>query len=109
MNPKVETRLNLYHDVEGMWTRDSWLVPEGGTEIWCTGWTRRQTIKPYGDGCHVVVGLTVYHCDELVGILTRQEAEGFTWGIRGVEPLREQKVKGYWKPVKTTESEIVHG
>jgi hypothetical protein len=97
------TALNKWHDIinEGdtlpTYTRDTWTIPEDGTEIWCTGWPRGQTIKPYGDGCHVVVGLTVYHCDEFMGILDRLAAEGHTWGIDGVQMTREQRINGYWK------------
>lgn len=66
------TRLNKYYDMTNAgdlyptYTRDSWEIPEAGTEIWCTGWSRGQTIKPAGDGCHVVVGFSVYHCDQLI-------------------------------------------
>lgn len=81
------------------YTRDSWLIPEDGTEVWCTAWKRGQTLKPYGDGCHIVVGLTVYHCDEFMEILTRLEKEGYNWGIVGVAPTREQRINGNWKSV----------
>ncbi|MGE4284961.1 MAG: hypothetical protein AB7G87_14805 [Clostridia bacterium] len=100
------TRLNKWFDMtnEGeiypTYTKDSWIIPEDGTEIWCTGWNRGQAIKPYGDGCHVIVGTEIYHCSQLMGILASWEAEGHTWGIEGVLPTREQKVSGYWKPVK---------
>jgi len=79
-----KTNLNKWHDVtnEGdmyeTYTRDSWEIPEDGTEIWCTGWSRGQAIKPYGDGCHVIVGTTVYHCDELMGILDKWVNDGYT-------------------------------
>lgn len=59
----------------------SWEIPETGAEIWCTLWKRGQEIKPYGDGCHVVIGFTVYHCDELVELMKQKEKDGFTWGI----------------------------
>lgn len=100
------TALNKWHDVVNdgdtypTHTRDTWVIPENGTEIWCTGWKRGQTIKPYGDGCHVYVGLTVYHCDELMGILERWENEGATWGIEGVKPTREQQKCGQWRHVE---------
>jgi hypothetical protein len=102
----MKTSLNLWHDVvnEGdthaTYTQDSWTIPDEGAEIWCTGWKRGQTIKPYGDGCHVIVGYTVYHCDELMGILQRWEADGYTWGIEGVRMEREQRVCGNWQRVK---------
>lgn len=88
-------------DMYPTYTRDTWTIPEEGTEIWCTGWKRGQTIKPHGDGCHVIVGLTVYHCDELMGILTQWEADGHTWGIVGVSQHREQRINGYWEAVST--------
>jgi len=100
------TKLNKWFDMtnEGelypTYTRDSWEIPEGGAEIWCTGWKRGQTIKPYGDGCHVLVGLSVYHCDELMGILDQWEKDGYKWGIVGVEPSREQQINGRWTSVK---------
>lgn len=78
--------------------RAMWEIPEDGAEIWCTAWPRGQVIKPYGDGCHVVVGLSVYHCDELMGILMTHERDGSTWGINGVRPKIEQKVNGVWVP-----------
>lgn len=100
------TRLNKWYDMinDGglypTYTRDSWEIPDQGTEIWCTGWKRGQTIKPYGDGCHVIVGFSVYHCDELMSILDRWVSEGYTWGIEGVTVKREQRINGYWTPVK---------
>ena len=100
------TKLNRWFDMtnEGevypTYTRDSWEVPDGGSEIWCTAWHRGQTIKPHGDGCHVVVGFTIYHCDELMGILNRLSAEGHSWGIENVSPTREQRKNSYWVPVK---------
>jgi hypothetical protein len=100
------TKLNKWFDMTNdgdlypTYTRDSWEIPETGTDIWCTGWKRGQTIKPYGDGCHVVVGLSVYHCDELMGILERWEKDGFTWGIAGVKPTREQQISGHWTSVQ---------
>lgn len=99
------TRLNKYYDMTNdgdlypTYTRDSWEIPEAGTEIWCTGWSRGQTIKPAGDGCHVVVGFSVYHCDQLMDILKRQEADGHKWGIEGVTMKREQQISGRWTPV----------
>ena len=92
------TQLTKWHDVDDIYTRDSWTIPEAGTEIWCTGWKRGQTIKPYGDGCHVIVGLTVYHCDELMGILDRWTADGYTWGIEAPK-AREQQIGGHWKTI----------
>lgn len=100
------TKLNRWFDMinEGdfypTYTRDSWEIPEDGTEIWCTGWQHGQTIKPYGDGCHVYLGYTVYHRDEIMEILTKWEKDGYTWGIDGVQPTREQQISGQWVPVK---------
>jgi hypothetical protein len=99
MDIRMKTNLNRWHDVDGVYTRDTWTIPDEGTEIWCTGWKRGQTIKPYGDGCHVLLGLTVYHCDELMGILDRWEADGATWGVEGVKMYREQRKGGYWERV----------
>jgi len=82
------------------YTRDTWEIPEAGTEIWCTGWKRGQTLKPYGDGAHVVAGLSVYHCDELMGIMTNWEKDGDKWGIDGVKPSREQLINGRWIAVE---------
>lgn len=101
------TKLNRWFDMVNdgdsyaTYTRDSWTIPEDGTEVWCTGWKRGQTIKPYGDGCHVYVGYTVYHCDEFMSILTKWEQEGFAWGIDGVKREREQQVCGRWTPVES--------
>lgn len=95
----METKLNhWYNDENKIYTRDSWTIPEEGTEVWSTAWKRGQTIKPYGDGCHVFVGVTAYHCDEFMGILKRLEAEGFKWGI-DVPMEREQYINGKWVPV----------
>lgn len=80
--------------------RDTWEIPNEGTEIWCTGWKQAQTIKPCGDGAHVVIGFTGYHCDELMGILTHWNEEGQKWGIDGVTPTREQQINGRWILVK---------
>lgn len=81
------------------YTRDEWNIPEEGTEIWCSGWPRGQTIKPYGDGCHVIVGCGVYHCDELMGIMQNWEKDGYHWGIVGVTPKRYQQKCGRWELV----------
>lgn len=89
-----------YDDENGIYTRDVWEIPETGTEVWCTGWPRGQTIKPYGDGCHVVVGFTVYHCDQFMDILKRNESRGYKWGIANVQMTREQQINGRWTPVK---------
>ena len=70
-----ETRLKRWT------TRESWTIPDAGAEIWCSGWAHREPIKPYGDGCHVKVGSTIYHCDQLIEILERWERDGHTWGI----------------------------
>ena len=95
------TNLNKWHDVDGIYSRDTWTIPEEGTDIWCTAWKRGQTIKPCeGDECHVLVGLTVYHCDELMGILDRLAGEGHTWGIADVEMTREQQIGGRWIAAK---------
>lgn len=91
--------LNRWFDLNGVYTRDSWTIPDEGTDIWCTGWKRGQTIKPYGDECHVAVGLTVYHCDQLMDIMTRWEQDGYAWGVAGVKPHREQQINGRWTPV----------
>lgn len=99
------TALKKWYDVtnEGdlypTYTRDEWTIPEGGTEIWCTGWKRGQTIKPYGDGCHVIVGITTYHCDELMGIMQKWEKDGYEWGIEGVTLKRYQQKSGRWEIV----------
>jgi len=99
----MKTKLNKwYNDRDGIYTRESWEIPEAGTEIWCTSWKRGQTIKPHGDGCHVVVGYTVYHCDELMGIMEQREREGEKWGIEGVEPSKEQRINGYWTKIKNS-------
>ncbi|MDD3881865.1 MAG: hypothetical protein PHI27_06400 [Eubacteriales bacterium] len=98
----MNTQLRRYHDVinagdtHKTYTCDSWAIPDAGTEIWCTGWKRGQTIKPYGDGCHVIVGCSVYHCDQLLEILERLERDGYTWGIEGVKIEREQQLSGRW-------------
>ena len=97
------TSLNKWHHLNGVYTRDSWTIPEEGTDVWCSGWKRGQTIKPYGDGCHIIVGLTVYHCDEFMGILDMWTSEGHTWGIAGVQMEREQKIGGYWSRVDIAE------
>lgn len=101
----MTTALKKWFDLQAegslypVYTCDSWTIPEEGTEIWCTGWPRGQTIKPYGDGCHIVVGLSVYHCDEFMSILDRRTAEGHKWGIVGVNMERSQRLGGYWKKV----------
>jgi len=98
------TNQNKWHDIVNLgntyptYTRDTWNIPEEGTEVWCNAWKRGQTIRPYGDGCHVIVGLTPYHCDEFMGILLRLEKEGYTWGI-GTEMVREQQINGHWQKV----------
>jgi hypothetical protein len=90
-----------YDDENGVYTRDTWAIPAEGTEIWATWWSRGQTIKPMGGGCHVLVGSCCYHCDELMGILLKRAEEySGTWGIDGVEMTREQKIGGYWKKVE---------
>lgn len=100
------TKLNRWFDIVNdgemysTYTCDFWEIPDDGTEIWCTGWKRGQTIKPYGDGCHVIVGMNVYHCDELMEILTRWEHDGETWGIEGVKAKRKQQIGGHWKSVE---------
>ena len=96
-------QLNRYHyitnegDTRPTRTRDSWEIPDGGAEICCRAWKRAQTIKPYGDDAlHVIVGFTVYHRDEYMEILTRNEKEGYAWGIEGVTMKREQFINGQW-------------
>ena len=107
------TKLNRWFDMtnEGdtypTYTRDSWEIPEAGTEIWCTGWKRGQTIKPCGDGCHVLVGFSTYHCDQLMEIMTQWEKDGHKWGIEGVNPTREQQIGGRWKPVPITQGVVI--
>lgn len=102
----MKTKLTKFYDLQNdgdlypTYTCDSWTIPEDGTEIWCTGWKRGQTIKPYGDGCHVVVSLSVYHCDQLMGILDKWSADGHKWGIVGVKMEREQNVSGRWVAVE---------
>lgn len=106
------TRLNRWFDMTNpgesceTYTRDSWEIPEAGTEIWCGGWNRGQAIKPYGDGAHIVVGSSVYHCDELMGILSKWEKEGYMWGIEGVLPTREQQINGRWTAVETLTQQL---
>ncbi|WP_102412458.1 hypothetical protein [Beduinella massiliensis] len=94
------TKLNRWYDLDGVYTRDSWTIPDEGTEIWCTGWKRGQTISPYGDDYHVVVGFSVYHCDQLMEILSQWERDGYTWGLEGVAVQREQQINGCWTPVQ---------
>ena len=102
----MTTMLRRWHYVENpgkdhkTYTCDSWTIPDEGTGIWCTGWKHGQTIKPYGDGAHVVVGLSPYHCDELMGILRNWECGGETWGIEGVKMVREQLIAGQWRRVE---------
>ena len=104
----MKTCLNKWHDVVNVgesdktYTRDTWTIPDEGTEIWCTGWKRGQTIKPYGDGCHVVVGLSVYHCDQLMGFLLDWEKAGYSWGIEHVQMEREQRIAGNWRRVEVS-------
>lgn len=99
------TRLNRWFEMTNTgesnktYTRDSWEIPDEGAEIWCEEWKRGQTIKPYGDGAHVVLGTTVYHCDELMDILSKREEEGYSWGIEGIVPTREQQINGRWTTV----------
>lgn len=98
------TKLNKYFDrvnkgdTYATRTCDCWTIQDEGTEIWCTGWSRGQTIKPYGDGCHVMVGTSMYHCDELMEILANWERDGRTWGIDGVAIERKQQISGRWTP-----------
>ena len=102
----ITTQLNKWHDIlkEGdiypTYTRDTWEIPEDGTMIWCTGWEKKSPIKPYGEGMHIYVGSSVYHCDELMGKLKHWEEQGHTWGLDGVTMTREQYIKGYWTKVK---------
>ena len=98
----MKTALNKWFDMTNdgelypTYTQDEWTIPEEGTEIWCTGWKRGQTIKPEGDGCHVVVGFSVYHCSQLMEIMDRWEKDGYKWGIEGVTPKRYQQISGRW-------------
>jgi hypothetical protein len=93
-----------YNDENGIYTRDTWTIPAEGTEIWATWWDRGQTIKPTDeskDCCHVLIGTSVYHCDEIMGILLKRAEEyNGTWGIDGVKMTREQKVGGNWRKVE---------
>ena len=106
------TKLNHWFDMvnEGethpTYTRDSWVIPEEGAKIWCSGWKNSKIIKPYGEGCHVYVNSSVYHCDELVEILNEWKKDGHTWGIEGVEMVRNQNINGEWIPVKIQEVAI---
>lgn len=100
------TKLTRYFDMtnEGelypTYTRDEWEIPEGGTEIWCTGWPRGQTISPYdGDPCHVYVSFTCYHVDQLMEIMDHWEKDGHTWGIANVIPKRYQQKGARWELV----------
>lgn len=105
------TKLNHWYNMVNKgetsetYTRDTWVIPENGSEIWCTGWKHGQTIKPYGDGCHVIVGLSLYHCDQLMEILTQWKSEGHDWGIDGVKMTREQYINGNWTPVPVEANE----
>lgn len=102
----AHTTLNKWYDrlndgdTYPTYTRDTWVIPETGTEIWCTGWNRGQTIKPYGDGAHVLVGNSAYHCDQLMDILQSFEKQGHTWGIAGITMMREQQIDGRWRCVE---------
>jgi hypothetical protein len=96
---------NWYDDENGIYTKDSWTIPKDGTEIWATWWKRGQTIKPTDDSencCHVLIGYTVYHCDEIMGILLRcaKEYNG-TWGL-DVPMTREQRINGHWVKCEVT-------
>lgn len=83
------------------YTKEIWEIPSAGTEIWCTAWKKRKNIKPYGDGCHIIVNQEIYHVDQLMEMLIQREKEedGFRWGIEGVEMKREQKINGYWQKI----------
>ena len=96
------TKLNRWYYLDGVYTRDTGTIPEEGTDVWCVAWPRGQRIKPYGDGYHVVVGINVFHCDEFMGILERNERDGYEWGIDGVTLQREQMINGRWVPVVTS-------
>ena len=87
-------------EIYATYTCDEWQVPEAGAEIWCSGWRQRKTIKPHGDGYHVDVGGSCYHCDELMEILMGLEHDGYTWGIDGVSQRRRQQINGNWKSVE---------
>jgi hypothetical protein len=80
-------------DTYPTYTRDSWIIPENGAELWCKAWDGTRTIKPYGDGCHVMVAGTCYHCDQIVELLEKSDYE---WGIVGITMVREQFVDGRW-------------
>ena len=99
----MKTCLKHYFvDKVGIYTCDIWEIPDEGTEIWCTGWSRGQTIIPYGHGdCyHVNVGFSCYHCDQLIDIMLKWEQDGYKWGVENVNPSREQFIDGYWKKVE---------
>lgn len=91
-------------DAHPIYTRDTWTVPESGTEIWCSGWDKKKKIKPYGDGAHVLVNESAYHREELMNSLKRWEKDGFSWGMDGVVPIREQQIHGKWVKVERRES-----
>ena len=100
MKTQLTKRYTVTNEGDARPTRihDSWEIPDGGTEIWCTAWKRGQVIRPYGDGAHVIVGLTVYHCDAFMKILLRNEKNGYTWGIDATM-TREQLINGQWQKV----------
>lgn len=107
-----KTKLNKWYDMinEGesypVYTRDSWTIQDDGTKIFCTGWMNGEnSIRPYGDGCHVVIGWEggdVFHCDQVMEILSRWEKDGYKWKIN-VPLVREQYINGSWIPVKTNQ------
>ena len=86
-------------DTGQIYTRDNWEVPQEGTDIWCTAWKRGQTIKPYGDGIHVYVGMEIYHVDQLMKILEGWAKIGDTWGMDGVVMERAQRTGNKWADV----------
>ena len=101
-----KTILSKWHDIQGenelypVYTRDSWELPEDGAMLHCPCFTKINIIRPYGDGCHVYVGTTVYHKDEILGILEkRHTGNGCSWSIEGVSMTREQYINGQWKKV----------
>ena len=101
-----KTILNKWHDIQNeddlypIYTRDSWEIPADGAVIRCPCFSQVNIIKPYGDGMHVFVGSTIYHVDEIMGILEKRHTEnGCAWSIEGVTMTREQRINGHWKSV----------
>jgi hypothetical protein len=98
------TRLNRYYtDDNNIYTHDSWIIPEEGTEIWYTWGSCSTIVKPYGDGYHFYAGDSVYHCDELMRNLENWQQSGHSWGLH-IPLKREQRIKGEWRDIKIKDS-----